>query len=67
MPPTDAQKVATAKWQKKAMATLAVKLKIDEVVAFKAYCAGQGKTANAVLAEHVRQCIGNHPRDDKDK
>lgn len=67
MAPTDAQKRATAEWQKKNMGTVAVKLKKDEIEAFKKLCAKQNKTPNAVLSEYVRQCIGARLAGEKDK
>ena len=55
---SDAKKKANAKWDSENMATLACKVKRDQADKFKAYCAGVGKTSNAVLRECVLSCIG---------
>lgn len=58
MAPSDAQKRASAKWDGENMTTLGCKIKKDQAEKFKAYCADQGKTSNAVLKEFVLDCIG---------
>lgn len=58
MPPTEAQKRASAKYQEKNIASLACRVKKEQAEKFKEYCASQGKTSNAVLREYVMQCIG---------
>lgn len=57
MAPTDAQKKASAKYQKENIASLACRVKKEQAEKFKAYCAEQGKTSNAVLREYVLDCI----------
>ena len=57
MAPTDAQKKASAKYQKENIASLACRVKREQAEKFKAYCAEQGKTSNAVLREYVLECI----------
>ena len=57
MAPSDAQKKASAKYQKENIASLACRVKKEQAEKFKAYCAEQGKTSNAVLREYVLECI----------
>lgn len=54
---SEAQKRASAKYQKERIASLACRMKVEDAEAFKAYCAAQGKTVNAVLTEYVLRCI----------
>lgn len=56
--PTEAQKRASAKYQRENIASLACRVKKEQAESFKAYCAGQGKTSNAVLRDYVLECIG---------
>lgn len=58
MSPTEAQKRASAKYQKENISSLACRVKKDQAEKFKAYCIEQGKTSNAVLREYVLDCIG---------
>ena len=58
MSPSDAQKKATAKYQKENISSLACRVKKDQAEKFKEYCAGMGKTSNAVLRDYVIDCIG---------
>ena len=58
MAPTEAQKRASAKYQKENISSLACRVKKDQAEKFKAYCTEQGKTSNAVLREYVLDCIG---------
>lgn len=55
---SDAKKKANAKWDSENMATLACKVKKDHADKFKAYCAGVGKTSNAILRDFVLESIG---------
>jgi len=54
---SDAQKRASAKYQRENIASLACRVKKEQAAAFKAYCEAQGKTGNAVLREFVLECI----------
>lgn len=56
--PTEAQKRASAKYQKENIASLACRVKKEQAEKFKAYCADKGKTSNAILREYVLACIG---------
>ena len=58
MAPSEAQKRASAKYQKENIASLACRVKKDQAEKFKDYCKGQGKTSNAVLRDYVLACIG---------
>ena len=58
MAPTEAQKRASAKYQRENIASLACRVKKDQAEKFKEYCAGMGKTSNAVLRDYVLECIG---------
>lgn len=60
MPPTEAQRRASAKYQRENIASLACRVKKDQAEKFKAYCTGKGKTSNAVLRDYVLDCIGEH-------
>lgn len=57
MAPSNAQKRASAKYQKENIASLACRVKKEQAEKFKAYCEEQGKTSNAVLREFVLNCI----------
>ena len=61
MSPSDAQKKATAKYQKENISSLACRVKKEQAEKFKTYCAAQGKTSNAVLREYVLSCISDEP------
>ncbi len=54
---SDAQKRASAKYQRENIASLACRVKKEQAAAFKAYCEARGKTSNAVLREFVLGCI----------
>lgn len=58
MAPSEAQKKASAKYQKENIASLACRVKKEQAEKFKAYCSEQGKTSNAVLRDFVYKCIG---------
>lgn len=58
MAPSEAQKRASAKYQKENIASLACRVKKDQAEKFKNYCRRQGKTSNAVLRDYVLGCIG---------
>lgn len=57
MAPSEAQKKASAKYQKENIASLACRVKKDQAEKFKAYCESIGKTSNAVLRDYVIKCI----------
>ena len=57
MAPSEAQKKASAKYQKENIASLACRVKKEQAERFKAYCETQGKTSNAMLREYVLSCI----------
>ena len=59
MAPSEAQKKASAKYQKENIASLACRVKKEQAEKFKAYCESIGKTSNAVLRDYVLQCIEN--------
>ena len=58
---SDAQKKASAKWDKENMVVLACKVKRKTAEKFKAACAAQGTTSNAVLQQAVQAFLGEHP------
>lgn len=66
MAPSEAQKRASAKYQEKTISSLACRVKKEQAEKFKEYCAGLGKTSNAVLREFVMQCIGENACADGD-
>lgn len=57
MPVSDKKKASNAKWDRENMATLGCRVKKEDAIAWKAYCAKQGKTSNTVLKEYVLKCI----------
>lgn len=58
MSPSEAQKRASAKYQKENIASLACRVKKEQAEKFKEYCEKIGKSSNAVLKEYVLSCIG---------
>lgn len=58
---TEAQKKASAKWDKENMVVLACKVKRETAEQFKAACAAQGTTSNAVLQQAVKAYLEEHP------
>lgn len=58
---SDAQKKASAKWDKENMVVLACKVKRETAEQFKAACAAQGTTSNAVLQQAVKAFLDEHP------
>ena len=57
MAPTEAQKRASAKYQRENIASLACRVKKEQAEKFKAYCESMVKTSNAVLRDYVLDCI----------
>lgn len=60
MPPSEAQKKASNKYNAAHMSTLGCKVRKAEAEAFRKYAETQGKTANALLKEYVLKCISHH-------
>lgn len=58
---TEAQKKASAKWDKENMVVLACKVKRETAELFKAACAAQGTTSNAVLQQAVKAYLEQAP------
>ena len=58
MSPSEAQKRASAKYQKENSASIACRVKKEQAEKFKKHCEQIGKTSNAVLKEYVLSCIG---------
>lgn len=58
---SDAQKKASAKWDKENMVVLACKVKRETAEQFKAACAAQGTTSNAVLQQAVKAYLEEYP------
>ena len=58
---TEARKRANAKWDKENMVVLACKVKRETAEQFKAACAAQGTTSNAVLQQAVKAFLDEHP------
>lgn len=54
---SEAQKKASAKYQKENMATVACKLKKEQAEQFRDYCESIGQSPNAVIKEYVISCI----------
>ena len=58
---SNAQKKASAKWDKENMVVLACKVKRETAEQFKAACAAQGTTSNAVLQQAVKAFLDKRP------
>lgn len=58
---SDSRKRANAKWDKENMTVLACKVRKEVADKFKAACAAEGMTSNAVLQQAVRDYIEAHP------
>ena len=58
---SDAQKKASAKWDKENMVVLACKVKRETAEQVKAACAAQGTTSNAVLQQAVKAYLEERP------
>ena len=58
---TEARKRANAKWDKENMVVLACKVKRETAEQFKAACAAQGTTSNAVLQQAVKAYLQQAP------
>lgn len=58
---SNAQKKASAKWDKENMVVLACKVKRETAERFKTACAEQGTTSNAVLQQAVKAYLEKHP------
>lgn len=54
---TEAQKRASANWNKKHLATLGCTVVKDKADAFKAKCKSNGMTVNAVLVQFIESYI----------
>lgn len=67
MPPTEAQRRASAKYQRENIASLACRVKKEQAEKFKEYCENIGKTSNAVLRDYVLDCIGESNQIERDK
>lgn len=57
MPPSEAQKIAAAKWDKENTVVLACKATKEKAERFKEYCAARDKSVHAVLLDYVEKCI----------
>lgn len=58
---TEARKRANAKWDKENMTILGCKVKKDYAAKFRAACAAQGTTPNAVLKQAADDFLQAHP------
>lgn len=61
---SEAQKRSRDKWDAEHMSTLGCKIKKEDADVFRAVCAAEGKTINAVLAELVKEYIEKHKPSD---
>lgn len=57
---TEAQKKASAKWDKENMTILACKVRKDFAEQFKAACTEAGTTSNAVLKQAAEDFVKDH-------
>ena len=58
---TEARKRANAKWDKENMTILGCKVKKEYAAKFRAVCAAQGTTPNAVLKQAADDFMREHP------
>ena len=58
---TEARKRANAKWDKENMTILGCKVKKEYAAKFRAVCAAQGTTPNAVLKQAADDFMRDHP------
>lgn len=58
MPPTEAQKRASNKYNKNHMSTLGCKVTKEQARAFKEHCESKNSTTNKELRNFVLGCIG---------
>ena len=56
---SDAQKRAHKKYDQKNYSVVGCKLPRSDADAFRAFCAAQGRSVSAVLAEYVRSCLAS--------
>ncbi len=54
---SEAQKRASAKWDKENTKIVSCKIKTKEHAAFKAYAEQHGKTVSGMLLSYIRDCI----------
>ena len=59
---SNAQKKASAKWDKENMTSLACRVKKDYAEKFKATCAEAGTTPNSVLKQAVEEFLQAHTK-----
>ena len=58
---SEKKKASNAKWDKENMTTLACRVKKDYAAKFRAACAAQGTTPNAVLKQAADDFMRVHP------
>lgn len=58
---SEKKKKSNAKWDKENMTVLACKVRKEVADKFRAACAAEGITSNAVLQQAVREYIDAHP------
>lgn len=58
---SEAQKRASAKWDKENMASLACRVKLDTANAFRELCKARGTTVSKELADFVRRELAARP------
>ena len=57
---SEKKKISNAKWDKENMTVLACKVRKEVAEQFKAACAAQGTTSNAVLQQAVKAYLNEH-------
>lgn len=58
MPRSEKKRATDAKWKKANRASITCTMYKNDVEAFKAYAASQGKSVNELLREYVAACLG---------
>ena len=61
---SEKKKASNAKWDKENMTTLACRVKKEYAAKFRAACAAQGTTPNAVLKQAADDFLKEHPADE---
>lgn len=65
MPVSKSRRAANDKWDRDNMTTLGCKVKKEDAVKFKEYCAAKKATSNTELKKFVLSCIGKQEENDR--
>lgn len=57
MPKSEAEKRATAKWDRENMVVISAKVRKEKADKYRAFCAKRGQTASKNVLEYIDRCI----------